>query len=114
MTNLVDLVDFRRKSKGKRVAFDRVELRSLLNVYSKRVMTGEWRDYAIDQHGPIAVFSVFRNSFDTPAFSIAKRNNGKAFEYVVLAGRRTLKRGRDLGDVLTLFDKPLWLVSKKS
>jgi len=114
MTNLIDLVDFRRKSKGRRVSFDRVELRALLNIYSKRVMTGEWRDYAIDQHGPAAVFSVFRNSFDTPAFSIAKRNNGKSFEYVVLTGRRTLKRGRDLGDVLTLFDKPLRLISKNS
>ncbi len=114
MTNLIDLVEFRRKSKGKRVAFDRAELRALLNVYSRRVMTGEWRDYAIDQHGPVAVFSVFRNSFDLPAFSIAKRNNGKSNEYVVLSGRRTLKRGQDLGDVLALFDKPLWVISQKS
>lgn len=114
MSNLIDLVDFRRKSKGRRVSFNRVELRSLLNVYSKRVMTGEWRDYAIDQQGAVAVFSVFRNSFDSPAFSIAKRNNGKTFEYVVFAGRRTLTRGRDLADVLKLFDKPLRLISKNS
>jgi len=114
MTNLIDLVEFRRKSKGRRVSFDRVELRTLLNVYSKRVMTGEWRDYAIDQPGPAAVFSVFRNSFDTPAFSIAKRNNGKAFEYVIIAGRRTLKRGRELSDVLTLFDKPLQIISRNN
>ena len=44
------------------IFFDRTELNQLLSLYSRRVASGEWRDYAIDQRGGSAVFSVFRHS----------------------------------------------------
>ena len=110
MTNLIDLREYRRRHKNHRIRFDRTELRALLNVYSPRVARGEWKDYAIDQHGPVAVFSIFRHSYETPVFSVAKRGTGKGVEYLVISGRRTLSKSRTLADALRIFDKPLHLV----
>ncbi|MDJ0684771.1 MAG: DUF2794 domain-containing protein [Alphaproteobacteria bacterium] len=106
MSNLIDLADVRRRRRKHKVVFDRVELRTLLQVYSKRVATGEWRDYAVDQHGPVAVFSMFRSSFETPVFAVAKRREAKGFEYLVLSGRRILSKSRSLSDALAFFDSP--------
>ena len=61
MADLVRLNDHRR-NKGRRVTFDRQELRQLLDVYSRRVASGEWKDYAIDMGNGSAVFSIFRHT----------------------------------------------------
>ena len=71
MADLVRLSDHRRQ-KGKRVTFDRQELRQLLDVYSRRVASGEWKDYAIDLRHGAAIFSIFRHTFDLPVFTVAK------------------------------------------
>ncbi|MCR9220852.1 MAG: DUF2794 domain-containing protein [Alphaproteobacteria bacterium] len=111
MTELVNFADYRRRGGSKqRVRFDRDEFRTLMDCYSRRVMTGEWKDYALDIYGPVAVFSIFRHSLEAPAFAVAKRRNGKHDEFIVRSGRRTLKRGRELSDVLSVFDKPLRLI----
>lgn len=111
MTELIDFSEYRRRGAGKsRVYFDQTELRQLLDMYSRRVSTGEWRDYAIDFNGPVAVFSIFRHTHETPLFAIAKRRNGKHWEFIVRSGRQTLKRGRDLPDVLAVFEKKLHLI----
>ena len=93
MANLVRLSDHRR-SKAKRVSFDRQELRQLLDVYSRRVASGEWKDYAIDMRHGAAIFSIFRHTFDRPVFAVAKR-------------------GQSIGEVLSTFDKPLRLISRR-
>lgn len=111
MTELIDFSEYRRKGAGKqRVYFDQSELRLLLDMYSRRVATGEWRDYAIDFNGPIAVFSIFRHTHETPLYAVAKRRNGKHWEFIVRSGRQTMKRGRDLSDVLNVLEKKLRLV----
>lgn len=106
MSSLIDLAEYRRRRKKHKVSFDRAELRALLQTYSERVATGEWRDYAVDQQGPVALFSMYRSSFETPAFSVAKRREGKAYEYLILSGRRVLAKSRSLPELLTHFSKP--------
>lgn len=111
MTELIDFSEYRRRGTGKqRVYFDQSELRDLLEAYSRRVSTGEWRDYAIDFNGPVAVFSIFRHTHETPIFAVAKRRNGKHPEFILRSGRQTLKRSQFLREVLKVFDKPLRLI----
>jgi hypothetical protein len=110
MARLIKLADYRRNARA-RVTFNRQELRQLLDVYSRRVASGEWKDYAIDHGGPAAVFSVFRHSFDVPAFAIAKRSNGRNCDYLVMSGRREIKHGASIGEVLSVFEQPLRLLS---
>jgi hypothetical protein len=45
----------------------------MLSVYSRRVIDGEWRDYAIDSRDGKAIFSIFRHSFAQPLFAIVKQ-----------------------------------------
>lgn len=93
--------------------FNRNELNQLLSLYSRRVASGEWRDYAIDHRGGCAVFSVFRHTHAAPVFSIAKRTsrNGGSREITVSSGRETLRKAATMPEALALFAHPLKVVS---
>jgi hypothetical protein len=93
--------------------FNRSELNLLLSLYSRRVMSGEWRDYAIDQRAGMAVFSVYRHSQDQPLFTIAKRTGGQGrdSEYLVCRGGEKVVRAPSLADALTIFRRGLRVVS---
>ncbi len=95
------------------IAFDRRELNQILDIYGRKVASGEWRDYAIDTLKEKAVFSVFRRASETPLYRIEKapklaRRQGA---YAVIAATGLiLKRGPDLGRVLRALDRGLRLV----
>ena len=96
-----------------RVTFDRAELTAILNLYGRMVAAGEWRDYAIDFAPDKAVFSIFRRASEIPIYRVEKeprlaRKQG-AYSVVAAAGL-ILKRGRELGPVLRVLDKPLRIV----
>lgn len=109
MTEMLRLADFTRK-RAQRVFFNRQELRKLLDLYSRRVASGEWKDYAIDQYGPMAVFSIFRHSFDQPVFAVAKRAAGKGCDYVVFSGRHKLKHGKTIEEALSVLERKLRVI----
>jgi hypothetical protein len=95
------------------IAFNREELSQILNVYGRKVASGEWRDYAIDILREKAVFSVFRRTTEVPLYRIEKapklsRRQG-AYSVVAATGL-ILKRGHDLARVLRALDKGLRLV----
>jgi hypothetical protein len=113
MADLIDLesvrrVRPRRPAADGRVAFDKRELRQLLGLYSRRVMSGEWRDYALDFGAKGAVFSVFRRSAEQPLFSIWKLAGGRERgRYVLAAGASVLRHAHALADLIrALDDKP--------
>lgn len=111
MAIMIELTGSRSKKSGRgRIFFSRQELRQLLEVYSRRVARGEWRDYAIDHDGQAAVFSVFRHSYDSPLFSVSKSNAGKDSSYTVFHGRQKIKQDRSLVNVLKVFDQSLRLI----
>jgi len=92
--------------------FDRNELSQLLSLYSRRVANGQWRDYAIDQQGGSAVFSVFRHTHDAPAFRIAKQSaRGAGSAYVVSSGAETLIQAQTMAEALSVFGGHLRVVS---
>ena len=95
------------------ISFDRRELTQILNVYGRKVASGEWRDYAIDTQKEKAVFSVFRRASETPLYRIEKapklaRRQG--VYSVIAATGLILKRGHDLARVLRALDRGLRLV----
>lgn len=111
MPIMIELTGNRSKKSGRsRIFFSRQELRQLLEVYSRRVARGEWRDYAIDHDGQAAVFSVFRHSYDSPLFSVSKSNVGKGSSYTVFHGRQKIRQDRSLVNVLKVFDPSLRLI----
>ena len=89
------------------VRFDRKELGLILRVYGRMVAAGEWRDYAMIGHKEVAEFAVFRRSGDAPLYRIEKRPalRLKQGQWAVIGeGGHVLKRGRDLAQVLRVFD----------
>ena len=92
------------------VRYDRLELNRILNIYGRMVAAGEWRDYAIDFLGDVAVFSIFRRTSEMPLYRVEKRpelRNRQGMYAVIDAGGRILKRGHELESVLHVFDKKL-------
>ena len=90
------------QKKQKTAYFSRAELTQILNVYSKRVAGGEWRDYALDHHDGLAVFSIYKSSHEMPLYTIEKKRlKGKdRWIYVVSDRRKALKQAARLADVL--------------
>jgi len=89
------------------VFFDRKELDLILRVYGRMVAAGEWRDYAMIGHKDVAEFAVFRRSGDAPLYRIEKRPalQAKQGQWAVIGeGGVVLKRGRELPQVLRVFD----------
>jgi hypothetical protein len=82
------------------IGFTRVEMGRILDLYSRRVMAGAWRDYAIDSQIDQATFSIFRHAADRPLFMVAKRHVQDATEYSVFEGPAVLASGPDLDETL--------------
>lgn len=89
------------------VFFDRRELDRILRVYGRMVAAGEWRDYSMVGQAEVAEFAVFRRHGDAPAYRIEKRpalaQRQGAWAVIGPAGQ-ILRRGRDLAQVLRVFD----------
>lgn len=106
--NVFSLAPANRKAAPELVSFNRRELVEILNVYGAKVAAGEWRDYAIGASRERAVFAVFRRAAELPVYSIEKdpklaRRQG-AYSVVNATGH-VLKRGRELANVLKLFEE---------
>jgi len=109
MSRIYRMKDYR--SASHRVFFDRNELNQLLSLYSRKVIAGIWRDYAIDHTETAARFSVFRHTLDLPLFSIEKRRTRKGLEFRIFSGRTKLSTADSLQEALSLFRRDLKVVS---
>src|ERR1700730_7572244 len=113
-SKLFRFADHRPKSRT--VYFNRLELNQLLAVYSRHVIRGEWRDYAIDHRDGFALFSVFRHSQESPAFSVMKcaRANNRHGHFLLYKGRQKRRSGKTLSEVLEIFRHKPSLVGSAS
>lgn len=87
--------------------FDRCELRTILDVYGRKVAQGEWRDYAIGAGRESATFAVFRRTAEVPIYRIEKRpklRQRQGLYSVIAATGHILKRGHDLAQVLRVLE----------
>jgi Protein of unknown function (DUF2794) len=119
---VLPLRDFRNRRHT--VYFTRSELNQLLGLYSRNVARAVWRDYAIDHRDGQALFSVFRHTQESAAFTIVKSlgpgaghglglgggQGGAQAEFVVLSGRQQLLVAGSLGEALEYFRSKLAVV----
>ena len=109
MATLVDLGNYRRARS--QVSLQPDELRALMNVYSRYVMAGEWKDYAIDFQPGYASFTMFKHTFDQPLFSVVKiRRRVGGLEWLIFKGRERVRRAQELADALVYFDNKMQIV----
>ena len=115
MSTVVRLADYKNASRRRQpdICFNKREFDQLLSVYSRRVMSGEWKDYAIRHDPTMAAFLIYRNNSRQPSFSVVKRRtSGSKLEYLVYQGRERLKRSTSLSDALSVLKRKLKLVNK--
>lgn len=92
------------------VGFDRRELNTILNLYGRKVVDGEWRDYAMDFLRDRALFSVYKRASERPLYVIEKnpKLRSRQGQYLVLSQEgRVLKRGHELATVLRVLELTL-------
>lgn len=115
MADVVSIEDFRpapprnvaRAGEANVVVFNRPELDLILQIYGRKVVAGEWRDYALEFAPESASFSVVRNAGRGPEYRVVKwhKDRGDSGRYAVVSlGGQVLRRGPRLAEVLKLFD----------
>lgn len=92
------------------VVFDRHELDLILQVYGRKVVAGEWRDYRLSFDRNFASFSVIRNAARGPEFRIVKWARAGGLYAVFTSAGRVVRRGADLAEALKLFEAPPRLI----
>lgn len=118
MTAVVPIAEYRRKAPPY-LSFTRQELTRLLNLYTSRVMQGDWRDYAINLGPSTASFFIFQSSHENPLFVISKlETKGKnrvaaarQGQFVLFNRQKKLKQAHDLDDVIKALNRTLRIVS---
>jgi hypothetical protein len=92
------------------VAFDRLEMNRILDLYGRMVAAGHWRDYALDLGVEAAVFSAFRRAAERPEIRIEKRphlRQRQGMWSLVGEAGHILKRGHELQGVLAPIERRL-------
>jgi hypothetical protein len=107
---VLPLRDYR--SRRRTLYFTRCELNQLLGLYSRNVARGVWRDYAIDHRDGQALFSIFRHTHESAAYTIVKSAGATQAqaEFAVLCGRQRVRGAGSLADALEFFGAKLALV----
>ena len=101
---LINIADKILSRYGK-TAFTKQELSTILSVYSDRVKSGKWKDYAIDTISHIAVFYIYKSSREQPSYSILKISGGKknqSAKYQLRDNEKMLKESPMLVDVIEM------------
>lgn len=92
------------------VAFDRLELGTILSVYGRLVAAGEARDYAMSFLREVAVFAIFRRTAEVPMYRLEKRPalRNKQGQYALIGPEgQVLRRGHELAPVLRVIERKL-------
>ena len=96
--------------------FNRNELNQILSIYGKKVSEGKWKDYAIDHLETSAIFSFFRNTFESASLKIVKHkrvSKSKLKYHLVSSSGSDIKRSNELDLIINYLNKANLEIIKK-
>ena len=92
------------------IFFSKYELTSILNLYSKQVSKGFWKDYALDSSVNTAIFSIYKHSQDKPIYQIIKKSI-KGFrnmpDFSITKDNEIINKSSEISVILSKFEKKL-------
>ena len=92
------------------IFFSKYELSSILNLYSKQVSKGFWKDYALDSKVNTAIFSIYKHSHDKPIYQIIKKSI-KGFrnvpDFLITKDSEIINKSSEISTILSKFEKKL-------
>ena len=101
---------FANRAAPQQTGFERPELMHILDLYGRMVAAGHWRDYAMDFHRDVAIFSAFRRTAERPEYRIEKRpalRSRQGMWALVSEAGAISKRGDELTNVLAPVERKL-------
>ena len=108
--NIENPISNLKKIEKKFIFFSKIELSSILNLYSRQVSKGYWRDYAIDSVIDNSIFSIYRHSQDKPMYQIIK-NSKKGFRnkpmFFIKKNEEIINKSNNLSLLLSNFENKL-------
>ena len=88
--------------------FSKDELAKILNLYSKGVSSGEWKDYAIDFNKNNAFFYIFKHSLAAPECILNKSLEGKKRKiFYNLKSKNQNKKYENLDQLLSSLNRKI-------
>ena len=96
--------------------FNKTEINQILSIYGKKVSEGKWKDYAIDHLESSAIFSFFRNTFESASLKIIKHkriSKSKLKYHLVSSSGFDIKRSNELDLIINYLNKANLEIIKK-
>ena len=96
--------------------FNKTELNQILSIYGKKVSEGKWKDYAIDHLESSAIFSFFRNTFESASLKIIKHkriSKSKLKYHLVSSSGSDIKLSNELDLIINYLNKANLEIIKK-
>ena len=91
--------------------FSKYELVKILNLYSKGVSSGEWKDYAIDFNKNNAFFYIFKHSLAAPECVLNKSLERKKRKiFYNLKSKNQNKKYENLDQLLTSLNRKIFKI----
>ncbi len=97
--------------KNKRfLGFRKREIHTIMELYSRKISIGEWKDYSISYNKECAIFSIHRSIKQGSSFQIKKIK--KKNTYVLTYQNRTLAVSSSLLNIIDHLKKPVLRIIK--
>ena len=87
------------------VRFKKQEINQIMEVYSKKISIGEWKDYSISFKNDHAIFSIHKSFTHAPTFQIKKNSNKKNY-YSLFSQNNIIKTSYNLKNLIKHLKRP--------
>ena len=94
--------------KKKDIFFNKIELQLILNLYSKMVSSGDWKDYGLSISKKEVSFNVYHKASEYPAYKITKnlKPKNKNVKYLIKNSQNIIINNSE--NLQTLIKKIIW------
>ena len=87
------------------VRFKKEEIYQIMEIYSKKISIGEWKDYSMSFEKNIATFSIHRSFKVEPSYQI-KKNFFKEKFYTLISHNNVIMSSNKLNKLINYLKKP--------
>ena len=107
MKNKLRLIVNNRFNKKEKF-FIKKELQAILNLYARKVSSGDWKDYGLSINKREITFDVYQRASEKPIYRISKNLNpkNKIEKFYVLDGNgRVVKKSESLDNLINKIER---------
>ena len=88
--------------------FVKKELQTILNLYARKVSSGDWKDYGLSINKKEITFDIYQRASEKPIYRISKNLNpkNKIEKFYVLDGNgRIVKKSESLDSLISKIER---------